>query len=128
MGVFLPFCHGSAPPPSAGICETLSFEAIVDDCSTITMPSSMESVNVVTNPAHIKRKSQGAQINGGYCSYIKESCNVDPGATVRRHKKSCSPTISLIALEISGNRDDDRSWLVDVESRTLYSGERPLAA
>lgn len=70
VGVFLPPYQGSAPPPSTERCETLIFEAIVDSCSTTTIPSSMGSVNVVTIPDYMEGTSQGAQVNAGYPSYI----------------------------------------------------------
>lgn len=71
VGVFLPSYTGSAPPPSPERCKTLIFEAIVDSCSTTTIPNNMGSVNVVTNPSYLGTDtSQGAQVNAGYPSYI----------------------------------------------------------
>ncbi len=71
VGVYLPSFSGSAPPPSPERCQTLIFEATVDSCSTTTIPSSMGSVNVVSNPPYLMSDiSQGAQVNAGYPSYI----------------------------------------------------------
>ena len=71
VGVYLPSFSGSAPPPSPERCQTLIFEAIVNSCSTTTIPSSMGSVNVVSNPSYLMSDiSQGSQVNAGYPSYI----------------------------------------------------------
>lgn len=80
----------------------LIFGAIVDSHSTTTIPSSMGSVNVVTNPAYMGGTSQGAQANAGYPSYIVSptvpSCMLEKGALANPLEEQPPPSVLWITL------------------------------